>query len=83
MNKSRSVKKQPEQSDQNNQQIQSQADHPDQRLRDLLQWRFPEGFPPSQSPNDENVDDKKDGTLDKRGKKRFPRKRQLPKPKEK
>jgi hypothetical protein len=48
MSKSLSVKKPFEKSEQNNPQSESLADHPDERLRDFLQGRFPDRLPLSE-----------------------------------
>ena len=83
MSKPRGKDQPTEKSEKNDQGSKSQADHPDERLQDLLRGRFPEGLPPSQSLNEENPEDVKDRKPKKRGKKRLPVQKQLPKPKEK
>ena len=59
-----------------------QADQPDERLKDFLRDRFPDGLSPSQSPKEENPEDVEDRKSKRKGKKRLPLRRQLPKPKE-
>jgi hypothetical protein len=59
-----------------------QADQPDERLKDFLRDRFPDGLPPSQSPKEENPEDVEDRKSKRKGKKQVPVRRRLPKPKE-
>ncbi len=70
-------------SKEDDQESKPQADHPDERLKDFLRDRFPDGLPPSQSPKEENLEDVEDRKPKRKGKKRLPVRRQLPKPEEK
>lgn len=82
MSKTRHNPKLPIELAENDQESKARADHPDARLRDLLEGRFPDELPPSQSPKEKDLDDKKERKPKKREKKRVSVSRQLPKPKE-
>lgn len=60
-NKARKGKHEPhEESEEDDAEPRSQADHPDERLRGFLRDRFPEGLHRSQSPKEEYPEDVKD-----------------------
>ena len=82
MNKASGKHKPTIKSKEGDQESKPQADHPDERLNDFLRDRFPDGLPPSQSPKEENPEDVEDRKPKRKGKKRLPLRRQLPKPKE-
>ena len=82
MNGARGKHEQSVKSKEDDQESKPQADHPDERLKDFLRDRFPDGLPSSQSPKEENPDDVEDRKSRKRGKKQPTSGRQLPKAKE-
>jgi hypothetical protein len=82
MSNARGTQEWPVHTEENDQGTKSQPDQPDERLRHLRLTHFPQGLPPSQSLKEENADIVNDRKAEKRGKKRLPGWKQLPKFKE-